>query len=84
MFGRVAFPVGSRTRLVVPSTAISQSGALDRVFVAERERLHVRMVALGERQGPWTEVLSGLDAGERVVTTPTSSLRDGVTFLERP
>jgi len=84
MFGRVAFRVGSRTRLVVPSTAITQSGALDRVFVAERERLHVRMVALGERQGPWTEVLSGLDAGERVAITPAASLRDGVTFQEQP
>jgi hypothetical protein len=27
------------------------------------------MVTLGESQGPWTEVLSGLGIGERIVAT---------------
>jgi RND family efflux transporter MFP subunit len=84
MFGRVGFRVGSRSKLVVPTTAITQSGAIDRVFVADRDRLRLRMVTLGEPQGPWTEVLTGLDVGERVVMKPTAALYDGVTYQEQP
>jgi multidrug efflux pump subunit AcrA (membrane-fusion protein) len=84
MFGRVGFRVGSRSPLVVPTSAVTQNGALDRVFVAEREHLRLRMVTLGERQGQWTEVLTGLDAGERVVATPAASLHDGANYQEQP
>jgi len=84
MFARVSFRVGNRPRLVVPTTAITQSGALDRVFATDGERLRLRMVTLGEKQGPWTEVLSGLGAGERVVAVPTPALRDGARFTEKP
>jgi RND family efflux transporter MFP subunit len=84
MFARVSFKVGTRARLVVPTTAITASGALDRVFAADGDHLRLRMVTLGEVQGPWTEVLSGLVAGEKVVTTATPSVRDGARFTEKP
>ena len=84
MFARVNFRVGSRARLVVPTTAISQNGALDRVFAVDGDRVRLRMVTLGEKQGPWTEVLSGLGPGERVVTAPTVALRDGARITEKP
>lgn len=84
MFGRVSFRVGTRSRLVVPRSAITQNGALDRVFVTDRERVRLRMVTIGETQGSWTEVLTGLDVGERVVALPTTSLRDGAHYLEQP
>lgn len=84
MFARVSFRVGSHPRLVVPTTAITQNGALDRVFAAEGDRLRLRMVTLGEKQGPWTEVLSGLGAGERIVASPAVALRDGARFTEKP
>jgi RND family efflux transporter MFP subunit len=84
MFARVSFKVGSHPKLVVPTTAITANGALDRVFAADGDRLRLRMVTLGDKQGPWTEVLSGLGAGERVVAVPTPDLRDGARFTERP
>jgi RND family efflux transporter MFP subunit len=84
MFARVAFRVGTKARLVVPSTAITQSGALDRVFAADGDHLRLRMVTLGEKQGPWTEVLSGLAPGERVVALPAAPLRDGAHFTDQP
>jgi len=82
MFSRVAFRVGRRSPLVVPSTAVTSKGALDRVFVIEGDRAHLRIVTLGEpslpREGsPRIEVLSGLDEGEQVVSTIPIDLRDG-------
>lgn len=83
MFARVAFRVGTRSRLVVPTTAVTSIGALDRVFAVDGQRLRIRMVTLGERQGPWTEVLSGLGPGDRVVAAPTPAVRDGARFHEQ-
>lgn len=84
MFARVSFRVGSRPRLVVPTTAITQNGALDRVFATDGDRVRLRMVTLAEKQGEWTEVLSGLGPGERVVTAPTPALHDGARITEKP
>lgn len=84
MFARVDFRVGLRPRLVVPTTAITANGALDRVFAADGDRLRLRMVTLGESQGPWTEVLSGLGVGERIVATAAPAIRDGARFTEQP
>ena len=84
MFARIGFRIGSRPRLVVPTTALTPSGALDRVFAVDGDRVRLRMVTLGEQQGPWTEVLSGLTAGERVVALPTAAVTDGARFTEQP
>jgi multidrug efflux pump subunit AcrA (membrane-fusion protein) len=84
MFARVSFRVGRTTRLVVPASAITRSGALDRLFVADGDRLRLRMVTVGETQGTWTEVLSGLGAGERVVASPVRPVANGVRFTELP
>jgi multidrug efflux pump subunit AcrA (membrane-fusion protein) len=84
MFARVSFRVGRKTPLVVPASAITRSGALDRLFVAEADHLRLRMVSLGEAQGDWIEVLSGLSAGERVVASPTPIVVDGIRFTELP
>jgi RND family efflux transporter MFP subunit len=83
-FARVSFHVGSRPRLVVPSSAVSSLGALDRVFVVDGDRARLRMVTVGERQGNLTEVLSGLESSERVVTEPPLALRDGRTVEVAP
>jgi multidrug efflux pump subunit AcrA (membrane-fusion protein) len=75
-FARVGFPSGTQPKLVVPTTAITSLGALDRVFVVEGGVARLRMITRGEVQGGWTEVLSGLSAGEQVVTTPVG-VHDG-------
>ena len=65
--------------LVVPDDAVVRRGGETLVFVpvpgpaGERAgaRFEVRPVTLGRAEGEWVEVLSGLDAGDRVVTTGT-------------
>lgn len=82
-FARVGFASGTRARLVVPTTAVSSLGSLDRVYVVDGDVARLRMVALGDVQGPWTEVLSGLSANERVVADP-AKLRDGSHVQVKP
>jgi RND family efflux transporter MFP subunit len=84
LFARVSFRTGKKTALVVPASAITRSGALDRVFAVEADRLRLRMVTLGEAQGAWIEILSGIAAGERVVASPGPSVTDGARFVELP
>lgn len=56
-------------RLVVPASAVVRENDEDHVFVAEGER-HFRLVRvkLGPEQGGKRVVLSGIKAGERIVT----------------
>jgi HlyD family secretion protein len=83
-FARVSFPIGDKRRLVTPTTALTSFGALDRLFVVDGGHARLRMITRGEAQGPWTEILSGLSAGELVVAAPTSELSDGAPVQVRP
>jgi RND family efflux transporter MFP subunit len=83
-FARVSFRIAVRPRLVVPTTALTSFGALDRVFVLDGGHARMRMVTRGEAQGRWTEVLSGLDPKETVVAAPPADLRDGTPVEARP
>ncbi len=74
---RVSFAVGSERVLVVPTTAISSFGALDRVFVIEDHVARLRMITRGDIEGTHTRVLSGLAANETIVVEPPTELRDG-------
>lgn len=68
----VRLPVDTRTALMVPETAVITRTGLDFVEVAGAEGPILRIVVLGQRQtldgAAMIEVLSGLVAGDRVVT----------------
>lgn len=85
-FVRVAFTVGSRSGITVPASSIVRRGQLASVFVLGNDRvMRTRLVTLGEPQGDRVEVLSGIDAGETIVTRVTDAMRDGVKVAsERP
>jgi RND family efflux transporter MFP subunit len=69
MFGRVLIPAGEATVLSIPSEAIARVGQLEfAAVVDDRGRVHRRLITTGPPlDGDRTEVLSGLEAGERVV-----------------
>ena len=66
MFGRILIPLDEQEVLVVARSAVRRVGQLNVVEVARDNRLHRRTVELGRDYGPEVEVLSGLQAGERV------------------
>ncbi len=60
----------SDTSLVVPSEAVIRSGNMDRVVLALGEgRFKAVKVKIGRLDDEYTEILSGLDAGTRVVSS---------------
>ncbi len=83
MYGNARLLVGAaHAALAVPSTAISYNTFGDFVYVVEpRERgapvAVARTVQVGETRDDLTEIVSGLKAGERVVTAGQIKLHDG-------
>mgnify|MGYP003339678589 CR=1 FL=1 len=84
MFGRALFTFGTRQSLVIPSASISEQGQLQSVFVVESSFAHKRLVTVGERHGDRVEVLSGLSAGESIVSPVPDGLSDGSNVEVRP
>ncbi len=86
MFGTARLLVGEAlTSLAVPSTAISYNTFGDFAYVIERRSVAGRdmlvavaaPVQVGETRGELTEIVSGLKAGERIVTAGQAKLHDG-------
>jgi multidrug efflux system membrane fusion protein len=64
--------------VVVPASAIQHGAPGDYVFLLGAEnKVSVRVVKLGPADGERVAVLSGLQAGDRVVTQGTDKLKDG-------
>jgi RND family efflux transporter MFP subunit len=76
-FGRVAVPVSESSALRVPESAVVQRGQMEIVFVAANNHAQLRLVKTGKRLGNEIEIVSGLNAGENVVTDGAAALVDG-------
>jgi RND family efflux transporter MFP subunit len=79
MYARVSLNFGIKESIVVPDAAIQkQAGANDKyVFVVENGVAKYRKVELGQRMEENYEILSGLNAGDNVVTAGQTRLIDG-------
>lgn len=64
--------------LLVPVGTLFRSGEKWAVFVAENGTARLRIVGIGERNGLYAEVVSGLREGQRVITHPDDAVKDGV------
>jgi membrane fusion protein, copper/silver efflux system len=70
MYATVRLATPSRSALTVPSSAILRTGERNVVFVEmQNGELMPRDVELGRTAGDYTEILSGVQAGQRVVTS---------------
>jgi RND family efflux transporter MFP subunit len=84
LFGRAQFSFGTRPVTAVPLAAANEHGQLTSIFVAEGGHARARFVTLGQRAGDKVEVLSGLEAGEKVVFPVPAGLADGAAVEVRP
>ena len=80
-FGRIT--TGVRTdAIVIPAAAIVPEGEGYRVFVVDSGNVaHARAITVGGRNEGGVEVLSGLAAGERVVTDGAYGVEDSVRVV---
>lgn len=69
--------------LKVPTSSLFRHGAAWATYVVEGGRARLREVELGRRNGREAQVLSGLEAGERVVVHPGDAVVAGVAIEER-
>ncbi|WP_152982082.1 efflux RND transporter periplasmic adaptor subunit [Prosthecomicrobium hirschii] len=64
----VRVPIGVRTVLMIPAAAIAHRSGLDFVTVRMPSGPVERTVVIGERDGDKVEILTGLAAGDEVIT----------------
>ena len=83
-FGRVAVPAGVISALRVPTMALIQRGQLELLFVVADGHAQLRIVKTGKRVGNEVELVSGVDAGEKVVTEGADHLLDGQPVVVKP
>lgn len=69
--------------LQVPASALFRSGDVWAVFVAADGVATRREVEIGRNNGIDAEVISGLEAGERVILYPSAAIVDGASIAER-
>ena len=66
----IAVPAADKPMLAVPTSAVIDSGARQVVLLDRGEgRFEPRPVRLGTQAGDWIEVIDGVKAGEKVVTS---------------
>jgi len=63
--------------LRIPTSALFERPEGWAAFVVADQHAHIRPLDVGQRAGLWTEVVSGLDEGQVVVTHPSDDLDDG-------
>jgi len=77
-FARVLFPAGQTRSLRIPQTALQNRAGIVGVFVLNAQGIaQYRMVRTGLVSNNSVEILSGLQAGDRVVTGQAETLNNG-------
>jgi RND family efflux transporter MFP subunit len=78
LFARVRIPRGERETLLVPKGAIVEKGQLTGLYAVDSQGLVTyRLVRTGKSYEDGIEILSGLNAGERIVTAGLEKAVDG-------
>jgi RND family efflux transporter MFP subunit len=83
-FGRVAVPVAEVKLLLVPRQSVLKRGQIEAVFVVRQGHAMLRLVKTGKLLGDKTEILSGLEPGDPVVTSDASQITDGQPVTSKP
>lgn len=78
MFARVHLRLEERKNVpVIPKEAIIGRDPETYLYVIRDGKAHIEKVKLGIRQGPFYEVVSGVEAGDKVVIMGQQKLREG-------
>lgn len=85
MFGRARFARGERSAILVPRTALVNRGQLQGIYIVDsNDIVALRYITLGSAVNDQFEILSGLEAGEKLVAAPDGREYAGKKIVERP
>jgi multidrug efflux pump subunit AcrA (membrane-fusion protein) len=68
--------------LAIPKEALVTFAGIEKVVLVEKGKTKEKPVTTGRRNGPWIEVLNGVEAGDEVVLNPVN-LRPGQAVVTR-
>jgi len=77
LFGRMVLPATEARAIAVPASGLVRRGQLDEVFVVEADVARLRLVKTGRAHDGLVELVSGVEPGERIVTSDAAELIDG-------
>lgn len=84
-FLKVEIPVGTRNALLVPRQAIRETGQLTGIFIVDNaSKARFRLVKAVPYDAENSEILSGVEPGENLLTRLSSEITDGTTVEKRP
>jgi HlyD family secretion protein len=69
--------------LQIPASALFRDGSGWAAFVVEQDKAARRRVRIGQSNGLATQILDGIDAGQKVIVHPDERVRDGVRVALR-
>ncbi|HHB74987.1 MAG TPA: efflux RND transporter periplasmic adaptor subunit [Desulfobulbus sp.] len=81
MFARIELPGTKAVTLMVPEQAVIPFGQLQKIFVVKKNTARLRLVRTGIHEKGRIEILSGLAAGEQIVTGNNRHLISGQRLL---
>lgn len=84
IFGRARFRLGSHQVVAIPLAAVSERGQLESVLAEENGVARTRLITLGDKVQDHVEVLSGLNAGEKIIFPVSQGLADGTRVEVKP
>ena len=78
LFARVRIPIGKKQAIVIPEHAVVRKGQLTGVYAVDDQGVVTyRLVRAGKAFAAGTEILSGLKANDRIVTSSIERVIDG-------
>jgi multidrug efflux pump subunit AcrA (membrane-fusion protein) len=78
MFARVVIKTGEERMMLIPASAVIPQGQLTGIFIVDDNQIaRFRLIRIGRHFGDITEIITGLDEGQRFVVNPPPTLVDG-------
>lgn len=79
MYGKMEISAGLRKMVLIPSASVIQRNSLEGVFSLDSaDRAFYRVVKTGKLYGDKIEIISGLQAGDRVVVSNQDKIKEGM------
>jgi multidrug efflux pump subunit AcrA (membrane-fusion protein) len=84
-FAIVLVPIGTRKALLAPNTAIHETGQLTGLYAIDEASIaRFRLAKITPYDADHVEILSGIEAGEKIAARLDSRIVDGIAVEARP